>query len=94
MLAGLRAEGTEATLVLWALLRALRDVWSAYAQGGAQAAPWQRRSAALAQALERAPRLSFAALAQRAARADRMIKGRLAGDAWDELALLATELCA
>ena len=26
--------------------------------------------------------------------ADRMIKGRLAGDAWDELALLAGDLCA
>ena len=94
MLAGLRAEGTEATLVLWALLRALRDVWSAYTQGGGQGAPWQRRSAALAQALTRAPRLPFTALAQRAERADRMIKGRLTGDAWDELALLATELCA
>jgi len=93
MLAGLRAEGTEATLVLWALIRALREVWSAYTQGG-QGAPWQRRSAALAPALARAPRLSFAALALRAGRADRMMKGRLTGDAWDELALLATDMCA
>jgi len=68
-------------------------VWSAYTQGGAQGASWQRRSAAVAQALSRAPRLSFAALAQRAERADRMIKGRLAGDAWDELALLTAQLC-
>jgi len=30
---------------------------------------------------------------QRAERADRMIKGRLAGDAWDEIALLAAEFC-
>ena len=29
VLAGLRAEGTEPTLALWALSRALRDVWSA-----------------------------------------------------------------
>jgi DNA polymerase-3 subunit delta len=28
MLAGLRAEGSEATLVLWALLRTLRDLWN------------------------------------------------------------------
>ena len=34
-----------------------------------------------------------AEIALRAARADRMIKGRLTGDAWDELALLAAELC-
>ena len=92
MLAGLRAEGTEATLALWALTRALRDLWTARAEGTAPPA-WQRRSAALAKALQRAPRLSFAALAQRAARADRMIKGRLTGDAWDEMAFLVAELC-
>ena len=92
MLAGLRAEGTEATLALWALARALRDLWSARTKGAAPPA-WQRRGAALAKAQQRAPRLSFAALAQRAAQADRMIKGRLTGDAWDEMALLAAELC-
>ncbi len=92
MLEGLRAEGTEATLALWALSRALRDLWGAHA--GAAAPPgWQRRSAALARGLQRAPGLSFTALAARAARADRMIKGRLTGDAWDEMALLIAELC-
>jgi hypothetical protein len=44
--------------------------------------------------VQRAGRLSFTALAQRAERADRMIKGRVPGDAWDELALLATDICA
>jgi DNA polymerase-3 subunit delta len=92
ILAGLRAEGTEATLALWALTRALRDLWAASAAGAAPPA-WQRRSAAFARAVQRAPRLSFAALAQRAARADRLIKGRLSGDAWDEMALLVAELC-
>ncbi|MBV8306911.1 MAG: DNA polymerase III subunit delta [Gammaproteobacteria bacterium] len=91
MLAGLRAEGTEATLTLWALARALRDLWSAHTAGGAPPS-WQRRSAALAKGLQRAPRLPFARLAARAVRADRMIKGRLTGDAWEEMALLATEL--
>ena len=92
VLAGLRAEGTEPTLVLWALSRALRDVWSA--RGGGKPPAWQQRHrAALEQALQRASRLPFAALAVRAARADRMIKGRVAGDAWDELALLAAHLC-
>jgi DNA polymerase III subunit delta len=94
VLAGLRAEGTEPTLVLWALTRALHDVWSAWC-GGAEgpARGWQRRGAALERALRRAPRLDFAALTTRAARADRMIKGRLAGDAWDELTLLVAEMC-
>ncbi len=92
VLAGLRAEGTEPTLVLWALSRALRDVWSA--RGGERLPAWQQRHrAALEQALRRASRLPFTALAQRAARVDRMIKGRVAGDAWDELALLAADIC-
>ena len=92
VLAGLRAEGTEPTLVLWALSRALRDMWSA--RGGGEAPAWQQRHrAALEQALQRASRLPFAALAVRAARADRMIKGRVAGNAWDELALLAADIC-
>ena len=39
MLAGLRAEGTEPTLALWALTKAVRDVWSAQAgRRGCQAA--------------------------------------------------------
>jgi DNA polymerase III subunit delta len=92
MLAGLRAEGTEPTLALWALTRALRDLWNT-AAGGVAAPSWQRRSAALAKGAQRAARLSFASLAARVVRADRMIKGRLAGDAWDEMALLTAELC-
>jgi DNA polymerase-3 subunit delta len=39
------------------------------------------------------PRIPFARLAARAGRADRTAKGLLAGDAWDELALLAVEMC-
>jgi DNA polymerase III subunit delta len=95
MLAGLRAEGTEPTLVLWALAKSMRDVWNAQ-PGSGRPQGWQRpgAAAALAQAQRRAPRLSFRDLARRASRADRMIKGRLPGDAWDELALLAGDLCA
>jgi DNA polymerase III subunit delta len=92
MLAGLRAEGTEATLALWALTKALRELWSCR-NGAPTGAPWQRRNNALAQAARRAPGMPFTALAARAARADRTIKGRLPGDAWDELTLLTAELC-
>ena len=92
VLAGLRAEGTEPTLVLWALSRALRDVWSARG-GDRPPASQQRHRAALEQALRRASRLPFAALARRAARVDRTIKGRVVGDAWDQLALLAADIC-
>lgn len=95
VLAGLRSEGTEQTLVLWALTKALRDLWGAVASpAGARArGGWQRQTAALDKAVRRAPRLSFRALNVRAARADRMIKGRLQGDAWDEMALLAADIC-
>jgi DNA polymerase-3 subunit delta len=92
MLAGLRAEGVEATLVLWSLTKALRDVWNAVNSPGAGPRAWQRQAAALEKAVRRAPRLSFGALAIRAGRADRMAKGRLPGDAWDEMGLLAVEL--
>jgi DNA polymerase-3 subunit delta len=91
ILAGLRAEGTEATLALWALVKAMRDLWGS--SGGAARAPgWQRQAAALNEGARRAPRMPYGALAARAARADRILKGRLPGDAWDELALLAVEL--
>ena len=69
---GLRAEGVEATLVLWALLRELRQ---ASRDGG------------------RPARRDFPRLLERAARADRAIKGRLQANAWDEIALLAADLC-
>jgi DNA polymerase-3 subunit delta len=95
VLAGLRSEGTEPTLVLWALTKALRDLWGAISGPGAGRARggWQRQAAALEKAARRAPRLSFHALTLRATRADRMIKGRLQGDAWDEMALLAADIC-
>ncbi len=95
VLAGLRAEGVEPTLALWSLTKAIRDIWGAMASpGGFRPRAWQRQAAALDQGVRRAPRLSFSALALRATRADRMVKGRLAGNAWDEIALLATDICA
>jgi DNA polymerase-3 subunit delta len=66
VLEGLRAEGEEPPLVLWAVLQVLR---------------------------RRAGDRTTARLATRAMRVDRMVKGRLAGDAWDELALFVVELC-
>jgi DNA polymerase III subunit delta len=95
MIAGLRGEGTEPTLVLWALTKAMRDLWNGMVNAGSGGKPrtWQRQSAALDKGLRRVGRLSFPALTVRAGRADRMVKGRLAGDAWDEIALLAADIC-
>jgi DNA polymerase-3 subunit delta len=95
VLAGLRAEGTEPTLVLWALTKALHDAWTALGAGGGGArGGWQRQGAALEAAARRAPRMAFAELTARAARADRVIKGRIAGSPWDELTLLAAAIAA
>lgn len=94
MLGGLHAEGVEATLVLWALTKAMRDLWASVAAApGARPRVWGRQAAALEKGSCRASRLPFATLAIRAGRADRMIKGRLFGDAWDEMALLAADIC-
>ncbi len=90
VLAGLRSEEVELPLVLWAAIKALHAVLAAESgapapRGGYgynSAPPRRRRMGA-----------SPAALVARAARADAMAKGRARGDAWDELALLAAELC-
>jgi DNA polymerase-3 subunit delta len=90
VLAGLRAEEVELPLVLWAAVKGLHAVLAAESgtappRGGYgfNSTPPRRRQ------LGAAP----AALVARAARADAMAKGRMRGDAWDELALLAADLC-
>ena len=94
MIEGLRAEGVEPTLVLWSLSKSVRDLWGALHSPGGRAPAWRRQTAALDQAKQRAPKLHFGRLTARATRADRMIKGRESGDAWDEMALLAMDICA
>ena len=95
VLAGLRAEGVEPTLVLWAINKAVRDLWHAQGSAAAGTPPrtWQRNAAALAKGLRRARSVPFGRVTLRAERADRMVKGRLAGDAWEEMALLTAEFC-
>jgi DNA polymerase-3 subunit delta len=90
ILAGLRSEGVEATLALWALSREVHNVWATTQQDSGSRS-WQKPSAALENAKRRAARLPYARLAARLSRADRMIKGQHRGDAWDEMALLIAE---
>jgi DNA polymerase-3 subunit delta len=91
ILGGLRSEGTEPVLVLWSLAREIRNTWGTTQNDGYNSRSWQRTSQALEIAKRRAARLPFARLAARLARADRMIKGRQSGDAWDEMALTIVE---
>ncbi len=92
ILGGLRAEGTEATLVLWAMLRALREASAQSASFGHSGPPGQGaapgQGSPPGQGAARVQRLLA-----RAGRADRVAKGLAPGDAWDELAWLAAELC-
>jgi DNA polymerase III subunit delta len=94
ILDGLRAEGVEPVLVLWALARAVRDLWNTLGdRDDSRSARWSPQGAALERGRVRAARLDYRRLSARAEQADRIVKGRAAGDAWDELALLAAELC-
>jgi DNA polymerase-3 subunit delta len=93
ILEGLRAEGTEATLVLWALARELRVV--AAAQSGRVQQSYnkfdERRAALAVAAAKRFGRRPVAELLVQASRIDRLIKSVARESAWVEIiALVAT----
>jgi hypothetical protein len=75
----------------------LRTVWLTLVPGAPVSSIWSRNRNHVAQAVTRlkpAGRAFFARLNERAAAADRIIKGRQRGNAWDALALLAAEFAA
>jgi DNA polymerase III subunit delta len=101
ILASLRGEGIEPVLVLWALAREARDLAAMAGQvesGKPLAAVleerrvWSRRRPLVSQALKRLRANECLRLVQRAARADRVLKGRRSGDLWQELECLALGL--
>jgi DNA polymerase III subunit delta len=97
VLAGLRAEGVEPTLLLWAVWQELRSVWLTLVPGAQASTIWSRNRNHIAHAVTRLRpqgRAFFARLNERAAAADRIIKGRQRGNAWDALALLVAEFAA
>ena len=95
ILEGLRAEGTEAPLVLWALCRELRGIAQLRfdpnaPQGyGAQA---ERRAAQLRRAVERLAGKPLEPLFIAAANADRQVKGQTRGDPWISLTAIVAAL--
>lgn len=91
---GLRAEGVEPVLVLWALLRELRvlvQLSHCVEQGASIDSAfgrfriWQTRKAAVRAALQRHTGKRWQLLVRRAGRIDRIIKGAEPGSPWDEL---------
>lgn len=95
---GLRGEGIEPVLVLWALLREIRSLVQMAAEiekGGAiepvmeQFRVWNKRKPPVKAGLRRHNLKRWQLLLRRAGRIDRMIKGIEPGNAWDELLQLA-----
>ncbi|HLA74371.1 MAG TPA: DNA polymerase III subunit delta [Gammaproteobacteria bacterium] len=98
MLSGLRAEGVEPTLLLWALVREVRSLANLahHCQGGlnvdqalAKQGVWEKRKPLIKQALQRHKPAYWQHLLRRAAHIDLMIKGMAAGNVWDELLQLS-----
>lgn len=94
ILDGLRAEGTEPPLVLWALcreLRALAEARGSHGAAGGYGQQAERRAALLRRAAARTAGQPLAPLFTLAARVDRESKGLARGDPWTSLtALVAT----
>jgi DNA polymerase-3 subunit delta len=101
MLNGLRAEGIEPPLVVWALARELRSLEGmsrGVASGEAvnrvmeRSRVWQSRQAVVGAALRRHRPAVWQDLLSHCARIDRVIKGQFQGNAWDELIQLSLQL--
>jgi DNA polymerase-3 subunit delta len=101
MVQGLRGEGTEPPVVLWALLREIRILRLArQAVDNGQAAQqaltglrvWKNRMGMMQGALARHDKASLDALLEQAARVDGSIKGFNDGRPWDNLEMLVLDL--
>jgi DNA polymerase III subunit delta len=89
VLLGLKSEGVEPTLILWALVRELRGMWQARERerlrSNVRASGWNLASNPSPRALARLKRLPLAPLLLQASHTDRVIKGLAPGDAWSAI---------
>jgi DNA polymerase-3 subunit delta len=89
ILLGLKSEGVEPTLILWALVRELRGMWQARdrerLRSNARGSGWNLAANPSARALGRLRRLPLAPLLLQASHTDRVIKGLARGDAWSAI---------
>ena len=96
VLLGLKSEGIEPTLVLWALVRELRGLWQASERSrlrsGARGSAWNQAATPSARALARAGSMPLGRLLRQAGQTDRIIKGLARGDAWTALVGLAASM--
>lgn len=94
VLAGLRAEGVETPLVLWSVWQELRMLWLTLVPGAPLGGVFSRNKDLIGPAATRLRPLGrafFSRLDTRMAEVDLIAKGRRAGNAWDELALVVAE---
>jgi DNA polymerase-3 subunit delta len=102
MLHGLRGEGTEPPVVLWALTREIRTLYEAQldcdkgksAQQALSARRvWNNRMPLMQAALSRHNTDSLSRLLEQAAAVDGSIKGFAGGKPWDNLETLIADIC-
>lgn len=102
ILAGLRREGTEPVLLMWALAREMRTLaliaWGtsrgqSLAQLFRAQRVWSTRQALIRAALGRHPPETWFAALQRMAHLDRVLKGRQSGNIWLELEQFCVAIC-
>jgi DNA polymerase-3 subunit delta len=96
ILSGLRGEGVEPTLILWALVRELRGLWQARERNrlrsNERGSAWNLASPPSPRALARAGTLPLGALLIQAGDADRILKGLQSGDPWTAITGLVAGL--
>jgi DNA polymerase III subunit delta len=92
VLLGLKSEGIEPTLILWALLRELRGLWQARERERLRSAErgsgWNLAATPSPRALSRLKTLPLPRLLVQAGHTDRVIKGLAMGDPWSALTAL------
>jgi DNA polymerase III subunit delta len=92
VLLGLKSEGIEPTLILWALLRELRGLWQARERERLSSAErgsgWNLAATPSPRALSRLKTLPLPRLLVQAGHTDRVIKGLAMGDPWSALTAL------
>jgi DNA polymerase-3 subunit delta len=104
ILEGLRGEGVEPPVILWALAREIRllaSIAQQFAQGiplekafsSARPPVWDKRRPLVSKALQRLSAPRWAALLQDAQQIDAQVKGQAPGDPWSGLSLLTFNLC-
>ena len=92
VLLGLKSEGVEPTLILWALVRELRGLWQARERSRLRSAVrgsgWHLAATPSPRALSRLNQLRLSPLLMQASHTDRVLKGLAMGDAWSALTAL------